>query len=75
MTIREQVLTALQYWEPYRHGATATQLFHALNAKGYEVKLSSLSSQLCKMVKEGELDLLVEYGPRGGSGYRLKERR
>jgi hypothetical protein len=75
MTIREQVLNALQYWVPYKYGATATQLCHAFKANGHEVSLSSLSSQLCKMVKDGELDLLVEYGPRGGNGYVLKGKR
>jgi hypothetical protein len=70
MTIREFVVHALS-WPPYDGGATATQLWHFAKATHRNIKLESLSGQLCKMVKANELEKLDGFGPRGGNGYML----
>jgi hypothetical protein len=69
--LRELIVNALK-WGPYDHGATATQVLRYLRSRGHEnVKLSSLSSQLCKLAKSGLLEVLPEFGPRKGNGYTL----
>ena len=73
MTLRQFIVHALS-WPPYDKGATASQLLHFAAATQRRIKLSSLSSQLCKMSKAGVLERLENFGPRGGYGYRLKER-
>jgi hypothetical protein len=70
MTIREFVIHALS-WSPYDSGATATQIWHFAKATHRDIKLSSLSGELCRMVKRGELTVYRNFGPRGGNGYRL----
>ncbi len=75
MTIREQIVNVLQQ-EPFKRGATAVSIWDVLNAAvgPYEpeaVKLSSISSQLAKMVTDGTLTLHESFGPRGGNGYSL----
>lgn len=72
MTIARLIWHMLR-WKPGSDGMTATQLLYRLSEVGYEVKLSSLSGQLCKMVKAGELGVLPGFGPRGGNGYVLKD--
>ena len=62
--------------EPFKSGATAVSIWDVLNAAmtpgGKEiVKLTSISSQLAKMVKAGALTLHASFGPRGGNGYSL----
>ena len=54
---------------PCSDGNTAAGLQYWMKDAGWDVKLSSLSSQLSKMVKAGELTVLPETGPRGGKVY------
>ena len=61
-------------WKPGSDGMTASQLCHWMQNCGWTVKLSSLSSQLTKMVRSRELAVLAERkGPRGGNVYVLGE--
>lgn len=70
MTIKHMIYELLR-WKPGSDGMTATQMFHMLRNNGQDVKLSSLSSQLNKMVHAGELQILSKFGPRKGNGYVL----
>jgi hypothetical protein len=72
VTIREFVIHTLS-WPPYSFGATATQIWHFAKATHRDIKLSSLSGELCRMAKRGELIVYPAFGPRGGNGYVLKE--
>lgn len=62
-TIRETILDVLS---PYRR-MTVVDL-HRFTG----IRMDSLSSQLLKMCKSGELDRLSGWGPRGGFGYSIK---
>jgi hypothetical protein len=72
MTLREFIIHALSQ-QPYASGATATQIWRFVQNIVGDVKLQSLSSQLCKMTNKGELEKLNEFGPRKGNGYRLSK--
>ncbi len=67
-TIRQRVIDELANLPFADDYMTARQLKKALG----DVKMSSLSSILRKMVKRGEIYRQSGYGPRGGYGYRRK---
>jgi len=50
---------------------TATEMQKRIADGGHQVRLSSLSSLLKKMVDNGELKRIENVGPRGGYGYAL----
>jgi len=61
-------------WKPGSDGMTASGLCQWMQRCGWQVRLSSLSSQLARMVKSGELAVLQDRkGPRGGKVYVLGE--
>lgn len=64
--LRDQLGGDLQYY-------TATDIQLLLRARmARDEKLSSLSSLLLKMVRNGQLEEMPGVGPRGGMGYRLR---
>lgn len=70
-TLKALIIDALKEC-PWKCGATATQIRDHVHARGWgDVKLSSLSSQLKKMVDARELKRHDDVGPRGGYGYSL----
>lgn len=48
---------------------TCMQILHSL---GDPCNSDSLSSSLLKMGRKGELEMIPNFGPRGGRGYRKK---
>ena len=76
VTMRERVIELLNM-SRFFGGATATTLCNEMNwiaRRSNEFKLSSLSSLLHKMWKDGSLIRLPDFGPRGGNGYVLAPR-
>lgn len=64
---RARVLTLLS---ATGHTFTAQDIVDIL----LDVKLSSLSSELCKMANAGMIKRVPGHGPRGGNGYKFVER-
>lgn len=61
-------------WKPGMDGMTTQGLWHSMRYQGWPVRLSSLSSQITKMVRSKELAVLPNrVGPRGGKVYVLGE--
>jgi hypothetical protein len=61
-------------WKPGMDGMTAGGLYHSMQRQGWPVKLSSLSSQIARLVRTKELAVLPDKtGPRGGKVYVLGE--
>lgn len=70
-TLRTLIIDALKEC-PWKQGATATQIRNHIYARGWsDVKLSSLSSQLKKMVDAKEIKRREGVGQRGGYGYSI----
>ena len=71
--MRSRILVLMAH--PSRPTMTASQLCNVINDNGIaaeQVKLSSVSSLLVKMVYDKTLERVDGFGPRGGHGYRLR---
>ena len=71
-SIRSGVIAVLSRLTPHDSADDDFMTAAQIHGKMRRVKLSSLSSILCKMVKSGELARHKGVGPRGGYGYRLQ---
>ena len=70
VTTRERIAALLGF--PTRPILTASQIRNVINdhsAADKQVRLSSVSSLLKKMVDTGEIERHENFGPRGGYGY------
>lgn len=68
-TLRDSLLDALSH-EPFKFGASATQLWKLLR-KSRPISLTAVYSALDRMVDEKELRRILNFGPRGGYGFIL----
>lgn len=71
-TYKELIWDVLR-WKPGMDGMSASEMYHHLRSNGWPVKLSSLSGQLTRMTRAGDLRTLPGFGPRGGKGYVLED--